>query len=228
MSKATVSETRFALAFLKALGASTTNLYLVTAVVAWLRAESGHTYIGNNPFNIRKSALENGFRMARNGNGRFSTFASLEIGAKATIQLLVGAGHDYRGYWRIVAAARRGVNAKLKGDNVTQGFDFLAAIAMSKWSGQNYGAKDGDPAHNRLVAVWRTITGTSAIPAEKKKAAPAKQKKKVPIPKEVPKGPPWHPEEHYAFLQPYAAKAFYESRNKPVPTLTGGQPGVVD
>ena len=83
---ATVKERRFAESFLRYMGADIRNIYLVTAVIAWMRQESGQTYLGNNPFNLRPGGDEkfrSGVRKTKNGNGYFSVYPSLEAAARA-------------------------------------------------------------------------------------------------------------------------------------------------
>jgi hypothetical protein len=55
-------ELRFAQLFLRALHANERNSYLILAVVAWLRSESGTNYIGNNPLNLRPGADDARYR----------------------------------------------------------------------------------------------------------------------------------------------------------------------
>lgn len=207
MAKLTEKEVRFARSFLKYLGANQVNGYLLLAVIAWMRQESGQTYLGNNPFNIRKSPFASGYRQTRNGNGKFAIFANLDVAAKATVAFLK-ANAKFGNYGPIIAAARRATG---KDGGVQQALDFLTAIAISKWDSAHYGAADGDLGKNHLIKVWATLTGTS-IP-----------KQWFVDPKPKPKPPPKPPfrqvvqRYHYPvptadFIKPYAGKAFYEDR----------------
>jgi hypothetical protein len=208
---ATVKERRFAEAFLKHIGADVSNVFLVTAVIAWMRRESGKTYIGNNVFNIRHSKYETGFRIGK--NGRFATFKTLDLAAKATAALLLSAKPgDYRGYDKVVKALRRANDQTQKGMQ-QQALDFLTALAMSKWSATHYGAPHGEPWLNKLVAVWSTILGLPPLPAE-----PVKPPRRRPVPPRdldtnlLPAG----------FIDPYEARGFYNDRHGEVAPLTGG------
>lgn len=211
---ATVNETRFARAFLKEMRADYNNVYLVTAVIAWMRQESGSLarVIGNNPFNLRPGGdiakFMSGKRKTKNGNGWFAVFASLEMGAKAAAARLVRAGHDWRGYWRVVAAARRGNDGSVKGMQA-QALDFLAAIAMSAWSSDHYGAPNGEAWKNHLVRVWAGIAGIPAIPAEKEKVKKVKPRRGAP--RDLPPGPT-----QADFINPRAIASFYAERHKPL------------
>lgn len=217
---ATKNEYRFALAFVKALHGDTSNPYLLTAVIAWLRQESGSLsrVIGNNPFNIRRSPFAYGYRKSsRPHGGHFALFRTLEIGAKATVYLLTSAGHDWRHYDRIVRAARGSNNGTPK-DQQRQALDFLAAIAMSAWDAGHYGAKDGDPRKNHLVMVWTSITGLPPLPAEPNKPRHAQ-------PRHQPKPPPRDlkaPMQMVTFIDPYEARGFYNARHGKDEPLTGG------
>lgn len=212
MSKATVKETQFAVYFLKKLGVGTGNAYLITAVIAWLRQESGglSKVIGNNPFNIRQSKYASGYRQTK-GNGKFAIFSSLKMGAIASAQLLLDAGHDYRGYWRIVKAARR-ANDGTDGDKQKQALDFLAAIALSKWDAAHYGTGRDvtlgtyDPAKNHLVRVWATISGIPAIPVEPTAKEKDTRKRAA---KPRPPGPLNPPTSNHSYLDPWEPRGFY-------------------
>jgi hypothetical protein len=213
---ASVKERRFAEAFLKFMGSDAKNVYLVTAVIAWMRQESGSNYIGNNVFNLRPgkddAKFRSGVRKSKNGNGYFSVYPSLEAAAKATANRLISAGHDYRGYDKIVAAVRRASDGSAK-DQQEQGLDFLTAVAMSKWDASHYGSPNGDAWSNHLVAVWATITGLPALPAEKVKQ---------------PKPRPSAPRDLNTnllpgqFIDPYEIRRFYADKHGSEPPLTGG------
>jgi hypothetical protein len=176
---------QFAYYFLKRMGANLNNSYLFTAVVAWLRAEVGYDlramYNKNNPLNIRHSPFQSGSRKTAS-NGSFALFATLKDGAYAAADLIVGAGHDWRNYWRIVAAARR--SSKDDAGAQTQARDFIEAIALSAWDAGRYGLGK----NQRTVAtysetdvsifnIWLGITGklpTIKVTTDKPKPPPKK------------------------------------------------------
>jgi hypothetical protein len=216
MSKATVKERQFAEAFLREVGADIRNIYLVTAVVAWMRQESGQHYIGNNVFNIRNSKLASGYRQSK-GNGHFAIFASLAIAAKATALFLVGNSRSGYGYDKVLAALRRSNDNTVKGEQ-KQGIDFLAALAMSKWDAAHYGAPHGEPWLNHLIKTWATITGLPPIPAEKNQTSrPAPRARPTPLHgnrnPDLQKG---------VYIEPHAAQTFYEARHAADEPLPGG------
>lgn len=129
-----------AAAFLKELGAPTSGP-IVKAVIAWMRKESGSTPRGGNPWNIgaaagREIAAHGGPKpigtrtiTLKDGSKRFfAIYASNVEGARAAALLLKGAGHDWRHYDGIVAAARKGDPAA-----------FFLALSKSAWSEDRYG-----------------------------------------------------------------------------------------
>jgi hypothetical protein len=218
-SDVTKAEIRFAVAFLRYMQGNWRNQLLITAVIAWLRQESGSLkrVIGNNPFNIRPgmtNKFANGYRCGK--HGCFQTFATLEKAAQATAYLLMHGSHAY-GYYVIVAAARRlETNDKRMNE---QALDFLTALAMSSWDGSHYGAKDGDASKNHLVKVWVSLTeGKKGFIAsvindyikEQDSATPGKSKPK-----------PKKDQQYLAaflahgnFINGYDTGAFYDARHK--------------
>lgn len=178
-NNASIKETSAAKAFLKQMGADTNDAGLITAVVAWMRAESGTHPIGNNPFNLRPGAddaqFRSGVRQTKNRNGYFSIYKTLEDGLRATANRLIKAGGDWRGYAQIVLAARAGDVA-----------GFLMAIALSAWDGGHdpnkghYGLKgvkvgvSYTGGHNNLFDIYKSITGLLLAPAKAKPTAPRK------------------------------------------------------
>lgn len=202
--KVTETEVRFARALLHALHANETNGYLLLAVIAWMRAESGQHYLGNNPFNIRNSSYAIGYRQTAK-NGHFAIFKDLGTAAKATAAFLVtnaAIGH----YAPIIAAARRGSGSD---NGVTQAIDFLTALAMSKWSSDHYGAADGDKTTNRLIKVWAGLTGTP-IPASW--FQDTKKPPKPPKPKFRQGVSTLHTPSPADYIQPHTAESFYHAR----------------
>lgn len=229
-AKTTKAEVNFALSFLKYAGVSAphANAYLLIAVIAWLRQESGglHRVIGNNPFNIRSSPFAVGYRKTKNGNGHFAIFKDLDAGARATVALLKSDGaHGWRGYGLILKAATRAVGKSDK-DKQQQGLDFLNAIAMSKWDAAQYGTKKATnatefTAMNHLVRVWSSLLGSPiSIPQPQPKTP------KPPPPKPIqPDDKLWSTPVH-EYIEPYAAFQSYEER-KWTPTGPPGDPPVV-
>ena len=250
--KVSAKETAFAESFLKYAGVKDprANVYLILAVIAWMRQESGglSRVIGNNPFNIRSSPFAIGYRQTRNGNGRFAIFKNLDAGARAAVALLKSDGKDgWRGYGLILRAAVRSAGNK-EADKQGQAIDFLNAIALSKWDAAHYGTQhkvtsytivngkkrpgstkkvwytgNAFTQHNHLVQVWAALTGaTINFPAPKVKQEP---------PPQPPKPKPVQLEGRlYAFpipeyIQPYEAFGWYEARRW-VPAGPPGDPVV--
>lgn len=205
-------EMQFAYYFLKKLGANLNNAYLITAVVAWLRAEVGYDlgkmYNKNNPLNIRKSQYATGYRQTAT-NGSFAIFSSLKYGAYAAADLLLGAGNDYRGYWRAVAAAKRGT--KDDADAQTQARDFIMGIVLSKWDAGHYGLQPNQltvatySTDNGIFNIWLGINGK--LPSIKVDVDQPKPDKKKSKPKPPPSLPP--PSALPDYLDGDEARAFY-------------------
>ena len=126
------------------------------AVSAWMVAESGNTIRANNPWNMTLGAAsETGIKTCGSWTSTssgltFAAFCSPQDGARASARLLLNAGHDWRGYDKVVAAARRG-NA----------VDFLNAIARSAWDGGrsttkgHYGMVNGGA--NKLIGIFTKL-----------------------------------------------------------------------
>lgn len=201
--KLTEREVRFARSFLHYAKANEQNTYLLLAVIAWMRQESGQTYLGNNPFNIRNSVYASGYRQTRNGNGHFAIFATLDAAAHATVAFLIS-NATFGHYGPILAAMRRGTGGD-KG--VTQALDFLTAIAVSKWDASHYGAADGNAQNNHLVRVWAGLTGAK-IPASW-----YKDTKKVVHKHVIPRQPRSlaHTMPTVEYISPYGAARFYDA-----------------
>lgn len=169
---ATAKEADIASAFLRGIGGKDTPL-MRKAVIAWLRAESGSRIIGNNPWNITYGAAQEiarkggpsptGYRVHSITGMKFATYRTVEDGAAASGKLLVGAGHDWRNYDKIVTAARRG-----------DPIGFLNALAKSAWDAGRYGTKNGGK--NKLVIIYGGIAGLSTVQlADALKTFPGKE-----------------------------------------------------
>lgn len=216
MAKVSFAETKAIQGFLGYLNKNyskritTTDTYLIAAVSAWFHQESGGLshVLGNNPFNIRDSPLENGSRQTAH-NGHFATFATIAIGFAAAARLLMYGGHGSGSKDRDAYGYRLAINALKQGGN--QGaVDFLAALAMSSWDAGRYGthnwAEAYSPKSNHLLRNYVGITGIQL-------------KDPHPKPKKQPKPPPTLPRDfNYQvsvrnYLDPYAAGRRYEHRH---------------
>lgn len=214
MSKATVAERKWAEMFLRYLGGNVSNLLLVSAVIGWVRQEGGlNRYSGYNPLNIRHSKYESG---RRRGHPGFAAFSTAQRGAYASAHLLLDAGKDYRGYWKIVQAAKRG--AKTVAQQQDQAKDFLGWIALSKWDASHYGlGKNPDPNNttdllnsvskqNHLILRWAEITSLPALPPEAPKQTKPKKPKTLPPEPLQPPSPP-----NLEYLDPKWPRTFYDA-----------------
>ena len=127
------------------------------AVIAWMRKESGSTIRGNNPWNMTlRAASETGIKTCGSWKSQssglvFAVFCTPQDGARASARLLLAGGDDWRGYGRVVRAAR-------KGDPIA----FLDALARSAWSADRYGG----PSNNSLLKIYASLGGdVSSAPA---------------------------------------------------------------
>lgn len=207
------AELTFASRLLRYLHANAQNGYLVLAVIAWLRSESGRNYRGNNPLNIRRSPYAIGYRKAGN-NGSFAIFASLDMAAKASARFLLS--NKGNGYELMIATLRRGGTPAQFADI---GTDFLRALAKSKWSSGHYGLKGAELTDNNaiykttLFKVYSSLTGHPfTIPA---------YVKPPPKPPPAPRQPRSlrHTISEREYIEPYAAESFYEGRLRPETAL---------
>ena len=183
------------------------DTFLIAAIGAWFRQESGgvQNVIGNNPFNIRPgmvSFMSNGYRVSKNGNGRFLTFATLTRGFEAAAYLLMHANKAY-GYQLALNSLKHGGNDAAVG--------FLAALAMSSWDAAHYGANNWIEAysakHNHLLRVYAGITGVQLSDPHPKKKKPPKPRPTLPR------------DFNYRvvvrdYIDPWLARDRYESRHR--------------
>jgi len=191
---------------------STTDVLLIAAISAWFHQESGglSRVIGNNPFNIRVSPLQIGQRQTKNGNGKFSIFATMAQGFAAAAYLLMHGGHGVGSKDADAYGYRLALRALMKGGN--QGaVDFLAALAMSKWDAAHYGATSWleayDAKKNHLLRNYIGITGVQLANPNPKPAAKPRQFAKMPQ------------DFNYkvvvrSYIDPWAVSALYRSRRR--------------
>lgn len=223
-------EVRFAYQLLRYLGGNVNNAYLILAIIAWVRAESGSRYIGNNPLNIRNSRYAIRYRQT-GSNGHFAVFGSLSKAAKATAAFLKE-NAKFGKYSPFIQRIRE--QSKLTGDKLEawhqeQARDALFNIALSKWSSTHYGygkklVKIGKTPTledhlrlNRLIPIFNAMRGTTwTIPADA-------------ITPFVPKPPPYPkmPRQFInavpprAYIDPYGASGWYASRWESTPVAFG-------
>lgn len=223
-AKTSKAEVSFALSFLKYAGVRNPqgNAYLLLAVIAWLRQESGGLgrVIGNNPFNIRSSPFASGYRTSR-GNGKFAIFKSLDAGARATIALLKSDGaNGWRGYGRIMRTLRMGTGGSAEQQR-DQAIQFLTAVALSRWDAAHYGSMVGqdigtyDGRKNHLIQVWSRLLGAPVILPAPKAAKP--KVVEPPQPRIT-----FYRQPQFARLEPYAAFRLLKERTQADKPLTGG------
>ncbi len=220
MSIVTRKERVAASIFLRTLGAPSENVDLIAAVVAWMRAESGTTYRGNNPFNLRAfnktpgpGAI--GIRHIK-GNGYFNVYATLGDGLRAAANLLIRARKSGHGYGLVIRAAKRGGAG-----------DFLTAVAASDWSSDHYGWSLENPEKNRLLRVYNSITGVAYIPTKQE----VHQKKLAKVQANRPAVKPnstLRPLSTRPYLSAYAIRTSYNETHKEIVPLGDGFDGVVN
>jgi hypothetical protein len=205
--KLTANEAAFATAFLRSIHANYQNLYLVLAVVAWMR-ESGQTANGSYKFN-------NPFGDTHNG-GQLVHYSSMGAAAKALaskflhstdpniaqalvrIRQMLGNGQGLS----------KSAAADLSKANAAQAEDLLTKLAESNWAVLHYDSPDGDPSTNQLMTTWYKLTQTGYS-----------VKTKVTKPAQGRKAPPQQPRSQYehfpidGYIQPYAEYTFYTERH---------------
>lgn len=216
---ASLAEVMAAQAFLRALGANWQNSDLIYAVVAWLRVaeQTNRGFIGNNPFNLLAGQgvprnLYYGVKVVRiTGttpygfavvNQSVLLFRNLTQSLLALAAVLLKRAATEGGFKLIVQAARHGTS-----------IDLLNAIALSSWDAAHYGYMQADTRTNRLYQAYIKFTGMQ-LPARK---PPKPKKVKVPPrPRVI-----GDPVITYPFLDPFAARAFYNARRTTIPSLPG-------
>lgn len=150
LAKPIVAEVRGAQMFLRVLGADWHDPYLVRAVVAWFRQESGSVarVVGNNPFNIRPGVASKYASGTRRGRvGSFLVFRRLSRGFGGAALVLRTLAPTY-GYGRVIEEARAG-----------DALGFLAALALSSWDASHYGATAATARSkaNHLIGVYASL-----------------------------------------------------------------------
>jgi hypothetical protein len=170
MSATTVDERVMGKAFLALLGAPYSSR-MVYAVIAWIRGETGHTVVGNNPWNhhvgppcpANAPAAVNGIPHSQRLTGQpggvignryagpvdqnVAIYGKASDGLRDSANLLLWGltpGGAWTGYGPVVKAAR-----------LDDPRGFLDDLAASKWAADKYGTAHGGP--NRLVGLYREI-----------------------------------------------------------------------
>lgn len=186
------------------------DTFLIIAISAWFHQESGglSRVIGNNPFNIRQSPLAVGYRQTKNGNGKFAVFATMADGFRAAAYLLIVGGHGSGSKDADAYGYRLALKAMMKGGN--QGaWEFLAALAMSKWDAAHYGAANWqeafDAKHNHLLRNYLTYGGVQLANPH------PKPKKKKPVP-QLPRDFNFKVSPNN-FIDPWRAQDMYDRRH---------------
>jgi hypothetical protein len=153
LAKPNTAEILGAQMFLRVLGANYKNTYMIKAVIAWFRQESGGVskVIHNNPFNIRPGAMSKYSNGTWEGRvGIFLSFSTLPKGFAAAAMLLKRLAPSY-GYGTVIKAAQGGNAGR-----------FLGAIALSSWDGSHYGVnilykEQAYTTKNHLRALYNQI-----------------------------------------------------------------------
>jgi hypothetical protein len=243
LSVTTAAEVAFAQRFLGALHANSNNVYLLLAVIAWMRA--GGRVVGNNPLGLAPGPDDLRFRsgqrvlgrttMIRRSRGKrirvtvtryASTYRNLTVAAMASANRLLRTATGYNGYGLIVRSAQRRAQ-ETAADQQAQGLDFLAAIALSNWDKNHYGTTGAggsyDVARNQLVQIWASLLGHPVnLPQAATPAPPVTVTPPAPPAAPVPREPDkLHKVPLRDYIEPYAAQAFYETRRHGLPTLPG-------
>lgn len=190
---------------------NTNDALLIAAISALLHVESG-SFKGirfNNPFNLKSKDTsrvvvdeETGKKRTVRVPGKLLRFATLAKGFEAMAKVLMNAPKG--------SELNLALNALKRGGNQAA-VDFLAAIAMSTFQADHYGATDWmqayDQNHNALIREYLTIGGVQL-------------KNPYVRPKKPPPPPPSLPRDfNYKavvreYLDPWAAGSLYASRHR--------------
>lgn len=206
-------EVRLARSFIKAIGGNQTNGYLLLAVIAWQRA-------------MTKSHETFWKSLSKYTPVRAGQLLANRLARKAT--LLPG---QYKGLFQ---ALRR--SAKTQSGQVMQARDFMLIIQKSNWNKDHYGYKPykagywltrelpngktetiwvaEQQEYDPLAIIWSKLTGhnipkayfvdgtTTSTPVQPKAPKPRPQQPRSLL----------HVQPEPNYLQPYAARHFYEAR----------------
>lgn len=155
-----VAYSQIASRFLADLGAPD-NKETNTAVVTWVKGESGGVVYSNNPWNIHYDVARQynlpgvvGSRTVPNGEV-VAVFSSLNDGIDASAKYI---SYNQHGYPAAVSALRAG-----------DAVGFLNGIAASDWAGGHYGAVVNSVTHtitggtNSLIAQYHTNLGSGNV-----------------------------------------------------------------
>jgi len=167
---------RISSGFLRALGAPAGPL-MSTAVKAWMQKEGITSAKRNNPWNLHGGAPcldpsgicqgggthkgQTGRANVGPGDKNVAIFGTLDAGIEASAANLINLGTKDKStkYEAVVAAARAGDPVR-----------FLNALAVSKWSANRYGTKNGGK--NALIKIWNDLTGRQDDPFSYKTGVP--------------------------------------------------------
>lgn len=165
---------RISSGFLHALGAPAGPL-MRKAVETWMRKEGITSVRRNNPWNLHGGepcqdpsgicqgggthAGQTGRANVGPGDRNVAIFATLDDGIKASAANLVRLRNKPFGYDLVIKRAQAG-------DPV----GFMNALALSSWSANRYGTKNGG--ENSLIRIWNDLTGRHDDPLSYKTGAP--------------------------------------------------------
>lgn len=189
--------------------------FLIEAIVAWYRVQTnnGRRIQFNNPFAVTHVTVHYGPYDSHWTTNDLNKYRTLDQGiAGAAKQLIAGAKSGSDQVWLSGA-----LNALKLGGN-TGGWQFLSWLAMSSWSPSHFGVSDGqnaaDQRYNNLLKEYLNQGGLEAQKVVKKTVT-----RQVQVP-----APPRDlnaPVVVRSYIDPWAAKGFYESRHHGRLTLEG-------
>jgi len=242
--KPSSNEIRFAYWVLRALGGNVNNMYLLLAIVAWVRKEGGVVNRHNNPLNLRPGSDDAQWRIGtwKGAVGYFSIYKSLQDGAKATAARLKHVG-AWAGYKPVISAAMRQMpndvaktgwtdlsgkqvfgDAAVAAWQVEQATDFLYAIALSKWSSDHYGYGKKPNQHmslaelfnkNKIIPIWQGLLGFKVtIPADSETMLKEKPPPYPHQPRTLAHNIPTRD-----YIDPYGSYSWYSDRHESPPVV---------
>jgi hypothetical protein len=213
--KVTQREVRLARSFLRAIGGSQTNTYLLLAVIAWQRA-MGKAHDAFWKSLARYSASAAGIRLAAKLKSRVAADK-----------------HHYVGVLQALRRASKGDSALAR-----QAVDFILALDKSKWDKKHYGYTPFVAGHeetyttygphgssqtntvwvpdqqenNPLALAWAALTNNPGIPAAWYTDTVTTKKTRTIPPRPSQPRSLMHVLPRVPYIQPYEAQRFYDAK----------------
>lgn len=204
---ATVEETKWAMSFLKYLGATDTrDPYLLQTLIAWMRAEGGLKAMrGNNPLNLALSPFAHGYVWDAKHQRKIARFKTLDEAAKAYawwFKNAMPAGWGDYGEL-LVNAIKRAVGTEQERAN--RAYEVRQILATLGWSGQLYNNHYGfNGTSSKIDEIFGKIGGVTFPPEKETKTV---RRVIPPVPRAI-----RPPVGGHIYADPWEAGSFYRGR----------------